>query len=107
MLQTYFLAQIINIFLVIIESALSLRFLLKFFGANTAAPFTRWVYDNTQPLLSPFVNIFPAPKLEGTFTIEFTTLFAMVIYIVLGYLIIEVLDLITAATRPRLKGKNN
>lgn len=100
-MQTYRLSYIINIFLVIVESALSIRFLLKFFGANIAAPFTQWVYSNTEPLLSPFVNIFPAPKFQGNFTVEFTSLVAMLIYLLIGYAIIEVLDLATMATQRR------
>lgn len=97
MLNTQFLSQIINVFLVLIETSLSLRFLLKFFGANTSAPFTEWIYNNTQPLLSPFVNIFPAPQIQSSFTLEFTTLFAIVIYMILGYTLIEILDLIDSA----------
>lgn len=107
MMQTYFLSSIINIFLALIETSLSLRFLLKFFGANTAAPFTQWIYNNTEPLLYPFVNIFPAPKIEGNFTIEFTSLFAILIYMVVGYLLIEILEFIALATEARLPKKRN
>jgi len=98
-MKTNFLAQLINVFLLIVETSLSLRFLMKFFGANSNAPFAKWLYNNTQPLLSPFVNIFPAPEIQSQFTIEFTSLFAIIIYMIIGYTIIEILEIIFSSAR--------
>lgn len=98
-MKTNFLAQLINVFLLIVETSLSLRFVMKFFGANNSTPFVKWLYNNTEPLLSPFINIFPAPEIQSQFTIEFTSLFAIIIYMIVGYTIMEILDIIFSSAR--------
>ncbi len=72
---------------------LMFRFVLKFLGANPSTPFVEFIYQNTQPLLAPFLYAFPAPSISGRFVIEFTTLFAMFVYAFISYLIEEVLAL--------------
>lgn len=105
-MQLNILSSVINIFLMIVEVSLSLRFLLKFFGANVSAPFTQWIYNNTEPLLTPFLNIFPAPRIDGTFTIEFTSLFAIIIYMILGHMLIEALEFVSSTTSRHTSRKN-
>lgn len=72
---------------------LTFRFFLKFLGANPEAPFVSFIYENTRPLLEPFLFAFPAPSISGRFVIEFTTLFAMFVYAFISYLVEEVLDM--------------
>lgn len=79
----------LNILIGFAETAIALRVLLKLMGASTAAPFVRWVYDMSQPLISPFVGMFPSPTLTGPFTIEFSAIFALFVYMFIGYLIQE------------------
>lgn len=79
------------------------RFVLKFLGASPSAPFVAFIYENTQPLLAPFLFAFPAPSISGRFVIEFTTLFAMFVYAFINYLIEEVLNLFTRESK---KNKN-
>lgn len=93
------LETIISIILGIIEFFLGFRFLFKLFGANANTPFVRWLYDTTEPLLNPFRNMFPAPKIEGVYTVEFTTLVALLIYMLVGYLILELVSAIVRAPR--------
>jgi hypothetical protein len=84
----------------IVEGFLGLRLLLKLFGASTDAPFVRWLYETTDPLIAPFSGMFPSPQLTSGLNIEFTSLFAMVFYIFVGYVITEVLhSLIYLASR--------
>jgi uncharacterized protein YggT (Ycf19 family) len=71
-----------------IELLLVVRLILKFFAANLSAPFVAWIYRASEPLLAPFRNIFPTIKM-GNFTLEFTTLFALIIYVLIGYLFME------------------
>lgn len=78
---------IVSIIFGVIEFFLGFRFLFRLFGANETAPFVRWLYDTTEPLLNPFRNMFPAPRLEGVYVVEFTTLVALLIYMLAGYLI--------------------
>lgn len=79
----------LNIFIGFAETAIALRILLKLMGASTAAPFVRWVYDMSQPLISPFIGMFPSPTLSGPFTIEFSAIFALFVYMFVGYLLQE------------------
>lgn len=76
----------------LVEILLVLRFVLKLFAANPGAPFVAWVYETTRPLLQPFLFAFPTPSVGGGFTLEFTTLFALFVYALAGYLIQELLE---------------
>lgn len=86
-----FLNATIDVIVLIVEVALGLRLILKLFGANPQAGFVAWVYETTLPLLAPFMGAFPSPTIEGGFVLEFTTLFAMIIYALVAYLIQELL----------------
>lgn len=86
-----FLINLTNIVIDVVVTFLGLRFLLKFFGASATAPFVQWIYNTTNSLLWPFRGIFPT-EIEGGFIIEFSTLFAIIAYILVGYLITEILE---------------
>lgn len=102
--QTKILANLVSVVFGIIEILLAIRILLRLFGANSAAPFVNWMYETTAPLLAPFQNIFPTPVLDGQFVLELSTLFALVIYALLGYLIMELIYFVgDAAERRRLR----
>lgn len=86
------LIYLINIIIGIIELMLGLRILLRLFGANPATPFVAWVYNSTNSLLGPFRNMFPVTEvLEGSF-LDFTALFALIAYAVLGFLLAQIID---------------
>ncbi len=84
-----------------VEILLLFRFVLKFLGANSASPFVEFIYENTQPLLAPFLFAFPTPSVSGRFVIEFTTLFAMFVYGFMSYVIEEVLDLFSRESKKK------
>lgn len=100
-LYTKFIAILINFTATIAISLLGLRFILKLFGASTSAPFVQWLYETTYSLITPFNEIFPSPRLEGGFIIEFSVLFAILIYSFIAYLLIQVLDSITYYIKAR------
>lgn len=77
----------------LVEFILAFRFILKLLGANPAAPVVEWVYQTSQPLLQPFLFAFPQPRLQG-FVLEFTTLFAIFTYAVVGYILQEVFEFV-------------
>ncbi len=92
MITPQLIALLGNVLISFIEGVISLRIVLKLMGASTAAPFVRWVYDTSRPLLSPFEGMFPSSQLAGPFTIEFSALFALFIYVFIGYLFQELLE---------------
>jgi YggT family protein len=78
----------------LIEILLVFRFILKLLAANPNVGLVAWIYENTQPLLRPFLLMFPTPSVRGGFSLEFTTLFAIFAYAFIGYLIQEVLEML-------------
>ena len=78
----------------LVEVLLVFRFVLKLLSANPAAGFVAWIYENTFPLLKPFLFAFPTPSVRGGFTLEFTTLFAIFAYAFAGYIIQELLEIV-------------
>ncbi len=96
----YFL---INLLFAIIGFLLGLRILLRFFGANSETPFVAWVYESSDSLLAPFAGIFPITRIEGGFVIDFPAIFALVVYVFIGYLILEAVSIVAARSEERLE----
>ena len=92
-----FLHLLINLISNLIELLLGLRIILKLFGASTASSFVAWVYETTQPLLGPFIGMFPSPRIEGGFIIEFSSLFALIVYVFVAYLAAELVEAVIAS----------
>lgn len=84
----------INFVLSVIEILLSLRLLLRLFGANPTNNFVAWIYSTTSGLISPFVGIFVSPVIKGGYVLEMSTLIAMVVYGLIGYLLYELVKFI-------------
>jgi uncharacterized protein YggT (Ycf19 family) len=79
-----------------IDVLIAIRFLLKVFGANPA-PFVRFMYDVTWPLVAPFHGIFNTAQ-EGRSILEPESLVAMAIYALIGW---GIVSLIRLMSRPR------
>jgi uncharacterized protein YggT (Ycf19 family) len=72
----------------IIEALLAFRILLKLVAANPSSPFTQLVYGLTAPLVYPFRNLVANPSI-GNGVLEFTSLIAILVYIFLTWVLIE------------------
>lgn len=90
----YIAKGIVNLMLTVVGVILGLRFILKLFGANAANDFVNWIYETSAEILGPFRNIFPSANLEG-FVIEFSTIFALLVYSIIGMLAFYVIDILT------------
>ena len=100
------LVYIVNVVTSLIEGLLGLRITLKFLSASSNAPLVKWVYQTSEPLLTPFIGMFPSPQLQGGFVIEFSVLFAFIFYSLIGYLITQILEtLIKQADEAKEHGK--
>ena len=86
--------QVILIIFAVIDSVLLLRVVLKIIAAGENAPFVQWLYSMTQPLVAPFAGMFPSQLGDLDIVIEFSTLFGIVMYSVLAYLILYLIDFI-------------
>lgn len=92
----YVAKSLVNLFVGTVEVILGLRFILKLFGANSGTGFVAWVYEMSRPLLDPFRGIFPAQVFENRYVLEFSTLFAMIIYALIALLIMAAINAVTA-----------
>ena len=80
----------------LIEVLIAIRFVLKLLGANPA-PFVRFMYDLTLPLVAPFHGIFNTAQ-EGRSILEPESLVAMAVYALIGW---GIVSLIRLMSRPR------
>src|SRR3989338_5842849 len=85
-------ATIVNWVVSIIEFLLAVRLLLVLFGASSASEFVAWFYDLTGRLVGPFFGAFPNLSLGG-FVIELSTIFSMIGYAIIGWLIVQIFAL--------------
>lgn len=83
---TFQASQVIWLLLGLLEAAFALRFMLKLLGANPANPFAMLLYNFTGVFLVPFVGLTATPAVAGV-VFEFTTVIAMVVYALLGWLL--------------------
>jgi hypothetical protein len=80
---------------------LFLRFLFRLFGASPSAPFVDFLYGSTAPLLSPFEGIFRPYVIERGYVIEFSTLIALVMYMLIAWLLVSLVSFVNEQTLPR------
>jgi hypothetical protein len=76
-----------------VDVLIAIRFFLKLFGANPA-PFVRFMYDVTWPLVAPFHGIFNTTQ-EGRSILEPESLVAMAIYALIGWGIVSLIRLMS------------
>lgn len=88
----YLAVNLLNLFTAIVEGFLGVRFLLKLFGASVSSGFVQWVYSMSDTLLQPFRGVFPASVFENQYVLEFSTIFAMLMYAILALLLVWVID---------------
>lgn len=89
--------KITQVFVGVVAAFLGLRFFLRLFNANPANDFVSWLYNVSDRLLEPFRGVFPMQEIEPGFVVEFSTLFAMVIYALIGFLILALVDVLRPA----------
>ena len=85
------LTSLVNVIVGAAELLLGLRFILELFAANQATPFVAWIYSSSHTLLEPFRGIFPTEAIGGGSVFDFSTLFAILIYALIGYFLTSVL----------------
>ena len=93
---------LVNLVLGVAWTLLGLRFILRLFGANPTNGFVDWIYTASGDVLAPFRGIFTTANFDG-FTIDFSALFAMLVYGLIAMLAIYLIELLTPtkATKKR------
>ena len=77
---TRLVVGLINFFLWIVEVFLALRVILRFFAANPTNGFVHFIYNSSDALMQPFRGIFPTAVIGNNHVVDFSALFAMVVY---------------------------
>ncbi len=85
--------QIVWYMLGVIEILLTFRVVLKLLGASTYSGFTTFVYAISDPFALPFAGILRTSATSGI-VFEWSTLVAMIVYGVIAYGIVSLLQLI-------------
>lgn len=92
-----FAARVIHWGVSLIEFMLTLRLILGFLGASPSSQFVAWIYSVTGRFVAPFSGAFPNLYFGG-FTIELSTIFAMIGYAIIGWLLVQILSFVFLAT---------
>lgn len=93
MTKYYYISAIIKYLTGLLEIVLGVRVVLKFLGASSKALIVELLYKTTDFITAPFKFIFPNVYLEKG-VIDFTTLSAMLGYLILVLVILKLLHLI-------------
>lgn len=100
----YILGSLVSFFVGLAELILGLRILFRLLDANPAASFVGWIYETSDTLMAPFRGIFPPATLEGGITLDVSAIFAAIMYLVFGALLMGLLSLVpTPAPVERVK----
>ncbi len=82
----------------VIEILFIFRLIFKLTGANPASGFVSFIYSLTQIFIAPFAGIFPQATTPGVVTtavLEPATLIAIVVYVVLAWVITQLVVILS------------
>lgn len=85
------IAQLLYSLLLFIETMVSIRFIFKLFGANPGNSIVQWLYWFTDLFIRPFQGIVEGNWNIGKFYIDLDALIALVVYMVLAFVILEIM----------------
>lgn len=97
--------QVIWYILGIIEALLTFRILLKILGANMSSIFVGLVYLASDPLAIPFRGIFGVTSVPGGAYFEWSTIVAMIVYLLVAYALVQLMQLIKPTTPQEVEQK--
>ncbi len=76
----------------ILDIVLVIRFVLKLIGANPTNSFADFMYRISAPFIAPFANLVGNPS-AGSMLFEITTLIAILIYALVCWILVRVLEM--------------
>jgi len=90
----------------IVETLLAFRFVFELLGANPASGFTQLVYTFSYPFAEPFRSIFGITAVGGS-VFDWSLIIAAIVYLLLGYGLIQLLRIIRPVTPHEVNEKIN
>jgi hypothetical protein len=97
--------QIIWYILGVIEILLTFRVALKMLGANINTLFVSLIYIISDPLALPFSGIFGIMRTGSVAYFEWSTLVAMVVYLLVAYGLVHLMQIIKPTTPQEVNEK--
>lgn len=94
---TRVVAGLINFFLALVEIFLGLRVILRLFGADPNNGFVQWIYNSSITLMDPFRGIFHSVVISRNHVLDFSAIFAMVVYGLLALAFVALLNWLNPA----------
>ena len=82
------LSRLVYLVIGVIDSLIGVRILLKLIAANPGNTFAHLIYRVTDWMLRPFASLIANPSI-GNIVIEVTSIIAMVVYGLLGWLLVQ------------------
>ena len=98
--------QIVWYLLGLLEILMLFRFVLKLLGANPSAGFTSFIYGATYIFVAPFLSVFRISYVSNNI-FEWTTLLAMLVYLVIAIAIIKLFLMGKTVSTPEAAAKLN
>ncbi|MGI8419245.1 MAG: YggT family protein [Candidatus Levyibacteriota bacterium] len=96
--------QVIWYILAIVEILLGFRMVLKALGANPLSGFVNLIYTLSDPLALPFVGILHS-SISGVSVFEWSTLIAAVVYAILAYGVVYLIQIVKPVTPSEVSEK--
>lgn len=90
-------ASVIYFLLDVLEVILAVRLVLRLLAANPGTPFVNFMYAITNPFVAPFRAIFSSNLGTGG-VIDWATVAAMIVYALVAYLIIQLINMVSRPT---------
>ncbi|MBE0429740.1 MAG: YggT family protein [Thermoleophilia bacterium] len=84
----------------IIVAIIGFRVLLKLLAANPDSGFVDFIYNISYPFVAPFFGILGTPAVNGS-VFEFSSVIAMIVYLLVAWGIVALINIIFMPTRAR------
>ena len=98
--------KIVYYILGVLEVLFAFRLVFKLLGANPQSPFVSFIYTVSQAFLSPFSGIFRSAVtkgLEAQSVLEPMTLIAMVVYAIVAWGIVKLIEISRPTNNPEVR----
>lgn len=82
----------------VVEGLIGLRILLRMMAANPGNPFANFIYAITDVFLWPFQTLVANPSSDGV-VLEISSVIAMMVYLVLAWIVVELVWLLMSRER--------
>jgi len=87
------LTQVVWFLVGITDILIGIRVILKLLGADPDSGFAAFIYGTSAPFAAPFLGVVGSPR-YGDSVLEFPAMIAMLVYLLLGWLIVQAIWLV-------------